>query len=109
MKKGEKNNLIKNYFLPKNFSEKQKIILNEKLDILFYPEIGLSLQLYYLSFIRLAKIQMTSWGHPETTSNSSIDYFLTSKLIEEKNSQKNFSERLLYLDYLPMYYYTIDL
>jgi len=105
LKKGEKNNLIKNYFLPKNFSEKQKIILNEKLDILFYPEIGLSLQLYYLSFIRLAKIQMTSWGHPETTSNSSIDYFLTSKLIEEKNSQKNFSERLLYLDYLPMYYY----
>ena len=105
LKKGEKNNLIKNYFLPKNFSEKQKIILNEKLDILFYPEIGLSLQLYYLSFIRLAKIQMTSWGHPETTSNSSIDYFLTSKLIEEKNSQKNFSEKLLYLDYLPMYYY----
>ena len=105
LKKGEKNNLIKNYFLPKNFSEKQKIILNEKLDILFYPEIGLSLQLYYLSFIRLAKIQMTSWGHPETTSNSSIDYFLTSKLIEEKNSQKKFSEKLLYLDYLPMYYY----
>jgi protein O-GlcNAc transferase len=106
LKYGEKNNLIKNYFLPKNFAEKQKKILSEKLDILFYPEIGLSLELYYLSFIRLAKIQMTSWGHPETTSNSSIDYFLTSKLIEEKNSQKNFSEKLLYLDYLPMYYYT---
>ena len=106
LKDAEKNNLIKNFFLPKNFSEKQKIILNKKLDILFYPEIGLSLELYYLSFIRLAKIQMTSWGHPETTGNSSIDYFLTSKLIEEKNSHKNFSEKLLYLDYLPMYYYT---
>ena len=105
LKDAEQSGMIKNYFLPNSFSEKQKIILKEKLDILFYPEIGLSLQLYYLSFIRLAKIQMTSWGHPETTSNSSIDYFLTSKLIEEKNSQKNFSERLLYLDYLPMYYY----
>ena len=106
LKHAEKSSSIKNYFLPKSFSEKQKKILNEKLDILFYPEIGLSLELYYLSFIRLAKIQMTSWGHPETTGNSSIDYFLTSKLIEKKDSQKNFSEKLLYLDYLPMYYYT---
>ena len=75
------------------------------MDILFYPEIGLSLEIYYLSFIKLAKYQMTSWGHPETTSNHNIDYFLTSKLIESYGSQKNFSEELLYADYLPMYYY----
>tara|TARA_B100000900_G_scaffold412006_1_gene432899 strand:- start:186 stop:1871 length:1686 start_codon:yes stop_codon:yes gene_type:complete len=106
LKDAEKNNFIKNKFLPSSFTDKQKIILNQKLDILFYPEIGLSLQLYYLSFIKLATIQITSWGHPETTNNPAMDYFLSSKLIEAKDSQKNFSEKLLYLDYLPMYYYT---
>ena len=106
LKDAEQSGMIKNYFLPNSFSEKQKIILKEKLDILFYPEIGLSLQLYYLSFIRLATYQVTSWGHPETTGNPSIDYFITSKLIETHEGQKNFSENLILLDYLPMYYYT---
>tara|TARA_B100001057_G_scaffold390672_1_gene398665 strand:- start:270 stop:1955 length:1686 start_codon:yes stop_codon:yes gene_type:complete len=106
LRDAEKNGNIKNHFLPSGFSEKQKIILNEKLDILFYPEIGLSLELYYLSFIKLANYQITSWGHPETTGNPSIDYFLTSKLIETSESKKNFSEKLIHLDYLPMYYYT---
>jgi len=35
-----------------------------------------------------------------------LDYFLTSKLIESENSNKKFSEKLLYADFLPMYYYT---
>ena len=106
LKDAEHQGLIKNYFLPDSFNEKQKIILKEKLDILFYPEIGLSIQLYYLSFIKLATYQITSWGHPETTGNPSIDYFITSKLIETNEGQKNFSENLILLDYLPMYYYT---
>ena len=66
----------------------------------------MSLDLYYLSFIRLAKYQITSWGHPETTGNNTIDYFLTSKLIEAQGSEKYFTESLLYSNYVPMYYYT---
>jgi len=102
----EKNNQVNNFILPIKFEDKQKIITNENLDILFYPEIGLSLELYYLSFIRLATYQITSWGHPETTGIDTLDYFLTSKLIESENSNKKFSEKLLYADFLPMYYYT---
>jgi len=102
----EKNNIIKNYILPKKFKDKQKIISEQGLDILFYPEIGMSFDLYFLSFIRLAKYQITSWGHPETTGNNTVDYFLTSKLIEAQGSEKNFSENLLYSNYVPMYYYT---
>ena len=102
----EKNNQIKNFILPVKFEDKQKIIAHENLDILFYPEIGLSLELYYLSFIRLATYQITSWGHPETTGIDTLDYFLTSSLIESQNSNKKFSEKLLYADFLPMYYYT---
>ena len=101
----EKNNQLKNFILPTKFEDKQKIILNESLDILFYPEIGLSLEMYYMSFVKLATYQITSWGHPETTGNKTIDYFLTSKLIESKGSEEYFSEKLLYADHLPMYYY----
>jgi len=102
----EKNNQINNFILPIKFEDKQKIIAHENLDILFYPEIGLSLELYYLSFIRLATYQITSWGHPETTCIDTLDYFLSSKLIESQNSNKQFSEKLLNADFLPMYYYT---
>ena len=105
----EKNNQLKNFILPTKFKDKQKIIANENLDILFYPEIGLSLEMYYMSFIKLATYQITSWGHPETTGNKTMDYFLTSKLIESEGSEKYFSEKLLYADHLPMYYYPPDI
>ena len=101
----EKKGSIKNIFLPKNFQQKQDLILNEKLDILFYPEIGLSLQLYFLSFIKLARYQVTSWGHPETTGNNSIDYFISSSLIEAKDYEERFSEKVILSDSLPMFYY----
>ena len=105
----EKNNQLKNFILPTKFEDKQKIIANENLDILFYPEIGLSLEMYYMSFIKLATYQITSWGHPETTGNKTMDYFLTSKMIESEGSEKYFSEKLLYADHLPMYYYPPDI
>ena len=101
----EKKGVIKNIFLPKDFKQKQTSILDQKLNVLFYPEIGLSIQLYFLSYIRLAKYQITSWGHPETTGNDSIDYFISSKLIESKNPNKNFSEKIICSDSLPMFYY----
>ena len=65
----------------------------------------MSSQLYYLTFLRLGKYQITSWGHPETTGNSNIDYFLSSKLLEinEPEAQKHYSEKLILCDYLPMY------
>ena len=63
------------------------------MDIVFFPDIGMSSEFYYLSFIRFAKIQITSWGHPITTSNDTIDYFLSSKLLETKDAHKRFSEK----------------
>ena len=103
--KAEKNNVITNYTLQKNFAEKINLIKSKNIDILFYPEIGMSLELYFLSYVKLAKKQITSWGHPETTGNETIDYFLTSKLLEAPDCEKNYSEKLLYTNDLPMYYY----
>ena len=95
----------KNIILDKNFSDKISTIRKENLDIVFFPEIGMSTEFYYLSFLRIAKIQITSWGHPITSANESIDYFLSSDLLKGNNEKEIFSEKMIYLKHLPMYFY----
>ena len=101
----EKNSNIRNFTLPEYLKDGKKIIENQDLDILFFTDIGMSSEFYYYSFLRLAKYQITTWGHPETTGNETIDYFLSSKLIETENAQSHYTEKLLLLDLLPMYFY----
>ena len=85
-------------------SEKINFFKEEKFNILFYPDIGMSIEMYYLSLIRLAKYQIMSWGHPETTGSESIDYFLCSKSLITEETSKSYSEKLLLMDHLPMIY-----
>ena len=96
---------IKNIILEENFSDKINTIRNENLDIVFFPDIGMSSEFYYLSFLRIARIQITSWGHPITSANESIDYFLSSIFLKGDNDKKIFSEKMIYLKHLPMYFY----
>ena len=48
----------------------------------------MSIEFYYLALIRLAKFQVTTFGHPETTGSKSIDYYLISKNVLMK-TRKN--------------------
>ena len=100
----EKNGFLKNIRLPEKLSEKIKIFKKEKFNILFYPDIGMSIEMYYLSLIRLAKYQIMSWGHPETTGSESIDFFLCSKSLITPETSKSYSEKLLLMNHLPMIY-----
>ena len=95
---------FKNEILPNKLIDKIKILEKEKFDILFYPDIGMSIEFYFLSLIRLAKYQIMSWGHPETTGSESIDFFLCSKDLISENSEKFYSEKFLIIDKLPMIY-----
>ena len=95
---------FKNEILPIKLIDKIKILEKEKFDVLFYPDIGMSIEFYFLSLIRLAKYQIMSWGHPETTGSESIDFFLCSKHLILKNSEKFYSEKFLIIDKLPMIY-----
>ena len=96
---------IKNIILPFEFDEKIKLINKEKLDIVFFPDIGMSTEFYSLSFIRFAKVQFTSWGHGITTGNETIDYFLSSELLETSGVEKRYSEKVILLEHLPMFFY----
>ena len=100
----EKEGILKNEILPIKLSEKIDVIKKFKLNIIFYPDIGLSVEFYYLALMRLAKYQITTFGHPETTGSNSIDFYLISKNCVNDNTQKHYSEKLLLMNYLPMVY-----
>lgn len=85
-------------------NNQQRQIQNQFLDIIFYPDIGMSPSTYFLAHARLAPVQIMSWGHPETSGIDTIDYFLSSSLIENKNSNLFYSEKLVCLNRIPMYF-----
>jgi len=103
-KKKEEEGILKNELLPIKLLEKIDVIKNFELDVIFYPDIGLSIEFYYLALMRLARYQITTFGHPETTGSKSIDYYLISKNCVNENTQKHYSEKLLLMNYLPMIY-----
>ena len=89
-------------FLPKSIIESRKIIDFINLDILVYCEIGMDFKPYLLSFSRLAKTQINTWGHSETSGIDTIDYFISSKLYEQDYtiSKNYYSEKLILCDSL---------
>lgn len=91
-------------FLPPDLARAQKNISDCKLDILFYPDIGIEPLTYFLSFSRLAPIQCVTWGHPVTTGIPTIDYFVSSDHLEVENAQSHYSETLITLPTLNTFY-----
>ncbi|MBF0358895.1 MAG: tetratricopeptide repeat protein [Magnetococcales bacterium] len=92
-------------FLNGRLKDDWKIIEREKFDILFYLDIGMDPYTYFLSFSRLAPVQAVSIGHAETSGAYNIDYFLSSKMSEIDGAEEHYSEQLIELSLLPVYYY----
>jgi protein O-GlcNAc transferase len=91
--------------IPNDLYPARERIAAERLDILFYPDLGMTPLTYFLAFARLAPVQCVSWGHPVTTGIPAIDYFISAKTIEPQDAQTHYSERLILLDRLPTYYW----
>ena len=73
---------------------------------LVYPEIGMDPVAHKLAALRLAPVQCTSWGHPETSGLPTVDWFLTSDLMEPPGEETRYTERVvrlpaLSIDYAP--------
>lgn len=90
--------------LPNDLKEGRGVIAGQALDVLFYPDIGMSPRSYFLSFARLAPVQAVSWGHPDTTGVDTLDYFISSDLIEAGDADEHYTERLIRLGRLPSFY-----
>jgi predicted O-linked N-acetylglucosamine transferase (SPINDLY family) len=78
-------------------------ILSDKLHAIIYPEIGMDPVIPNLAAQRLAPVQCSSWGHPETSGFSTIDYFLSSELMEPRNGRDHYTEELVLLPNLSVY------
>jgi predicted O-linked N-acetylglucosamine transferase (SPINDLY family) len=57
---------------------------------------------------RLAAVQCASWGHPVTSGFPAIDYFISSDLMEPADAADHYSERLIRLPNLSIYYEPSD-
>ena len=105
----QETNIAKNivkyfYFKEGGTSQWANKIIDCKIDIAFYPEIGMNKQTIQLASIRLAPVQVCSWGHPETSGLPTIDYYISSDLLETKTSHKFYTEKLIKLPGLGYYF-----
>ena len=85
------------HHLPHDLEAVCEQILRDKLHILVFPEVGMDAPTMAMAGLRLAPIQCTAWGHPVTTGLGTIDYFLSSELMEAENAQDHYSETLIKL------------
>jgi predicted O-linked N-acetylglucosamine transferase (SPINDLY family) len=72
-------------------------IRRDGIDVLIYPELGMDAQVLKLAALRLAPVQMVSWGHPITTGLPTIDCFLSSDLMEPPGGEAHYTESLVRL------------
>ncbi len=81
----------------------QKISADEP-HVLIFPEIGMAPVTFAIACLRLAPIQCSSWGHPQTSGLPTIDYFLSSDLMEPSEADTYYSETLVRLPNLSICY-----
>lgn len=91
------NNCDEFYQSKNNLELLSQQIINDELDILVFLDIGMLPEITILAGLRLAPIQCTTWAHPETTGLSTVDYFLSSELMEPENAEFHYSEKLIKL------------
>ena len=72
--------------------------------VLLYPEVGMDPIAGRLAAMRLAPLQCVTWGQPETTGMPTIDYFLSSELMEPPDGDAYYTERLVRLPNLGLNY-----
>ncbi|MEL7035088.1 MAG: tetratricopeptide repeat protein [Cyanobacteria bacterium J06592_8] len=84
-------------------------IQGDRLHVLIFPEFGMDAIALQLGCLRLAPIQISSWGHPETSGLPTIDYYLSSDLMEPENGQDHYTETLVRLPNLSIYYTPLEI
>jgi protein O-GlcNAc transferase len=79
-------------------------ILQDAPHVLIYPEIGMDPMSARLAAQRLAPVQCASWGHPDTSGFPTIDYYLSSELMEPPEAAGHYTEKLVRLPNLSIHY-----
>jgi predicted O-linked N-acetylglucosamine transferase (SPINDLY family) len=79
-------------------------IVSDRLHILVFSDIGMNTETLQLAALRLAPVQCKGWGHPVTTGLPTMDYYLSSDLMEPSDADQHYSETLVRLPNLALCY-----
>lgn len=76
--------------------------------VLLYPDINMDPASAALAALRLAPVQAMSLGHPDTSGYPTMDYFLSSDLMEPPDGDAHYTETLVRLPNISVYYDPLD-
>jgi protein O-GlcNAc transferase len=85
---------------PRSLSQWVVAMREQNCEILLYPGVGLHPMTLKLASLRLAPVQIDSWGHADTSGLPTIDYYLSAACFEPAAAQEHYSERLILLPHL---------
>lgn len=86
-----------------------KVISDARIDVLAYPEIGMDSTTVRLASLRLAPVQLASWGHPITTGLPTMDVFVSARALEPRGAEAHYTEKLVELPGLGCCYHPFAL
>ncbi|MCT7992025.1 tetratricopeptide repeat protein [Laspinema olomoucense] len=92
------------YSIPDDIPAVCQQIQLDSLHILVFLDIGMYAPMTQLAGLRLAPVQCVAWGHPITSGLPTQDYFISSDLMEPENAQTHYSEQLIRLPNLGIYF-----
>ena len=79
-------------------------ILADAPHALIYLDIGMEQTAVRLAALRLAPVQCTTWGHPDSSGLPTIDYYLSSEAMEPPDGDAHYTEQLVRLPGLGICY-----
>ncbi|MFZ1987132.1 MAG: tetratricopeptide repeat protein, partial [Desulfatitalea sp.] len=92
------------YYLPGQVTAAATQITSDRLHVLVHTDIGMNPVTLQLAALRLAPVQCKGWGHPVTTGLPTVDYYLSSDLMESAQASRHYSETLIRLPNLALNY-----
>ena len=93
---------------PRSLARWRAEIMGDAPHVLIYPEVGMDRVAVMLAAQRIAGVQCNSWGHPDTSGLPTLDYYLSSELMEPPDGQDHYTERLVRLPNLSVYCEPVD-
>lgn len=81
--------------LSMNLVDTRKQLVELDLDLLLFTDVGMDPLVSTLAYSRMAPVQCATWGHPDTTGSSQIDYFLSSEWLETGDAAAHYTETLV--------------
>jgi protein O-GlcNAc transferase len=85
---------------PKTLSQWVAAMREQNCEILLYPAVGLHPMTLKLAGLRLAPVQVNTWGHADTSGLPTLDYYVSAECFEPVDAQEHYSERLVLLPHL---------